>query len=102
MARHPGFKDDPYADIDEDFDEDGGFADVDGDEAEDYRRPRARNLVVKGIAISVIIALLLAFPLGYLLDTELRDGRVTAALAVTEVTIVVALIVLVRSTRRPL
>jgi hypothetical protein len=84
-----------------DDDDDDVFAEFDDDdEAEDYRRPRARNLVVKGIAVAVIFALLLAFPLGYVLETELRDGRVTAALVVTEVTVVVALVLLLRSTRR--
>jgi hypothetical protein len=90
-------------DLEDEYDDD--YLDdrfLESDDAADYRRPRRRAFFVKAVAITVIFAMLLAFPLGYLLETEMRDGRVTAALAVTEVTIVLAAVLLVRATRRRL
>ncbi|HEV3235029.1 MAG TPA: hypothetical protein VG329_10825 [Candidatus Dormibacteraeota bacterium] len=74
----------------------------DDDEADQYRPSRWRGLLVKGVALTLIIGLLLAFPLGYVIDSELRDGRIEVAILLTEVTLMVALVMIVRSTRRPL
>ena len=46
--------------------------------------------------------MLLAFPLGYLLDTELRNQHLEAALVLIEVVIVAVAIAVVRSNRRRL
>ena len=54
------------------------------------------------MALTLIAGMLLAFPLGYLLDAELRSQHLEAVLAVIEVTIVVVLVVVVRASRRPL
>ncbi|MDP9325846.1 MAG: hypothetical protein M3O87_04830 [Candidatus Dormibacteraeota bacterium] len=84
---------------DADLDDEAYFG-SDEDEADQYRPPRWRGLLVKGVALTLIIGLLLAFPLGYLLDSELRDGRIEVAILVTEITLMVALVIVVRSTRR--
>ncbi|MFY9614265.1 MAG: hypothetical protein WAT58_02600 [Candidatus Dormiibacterota bacterium] len=95
-------KDDFYDKDSENEEEDEAYLDFDEDDADQYRPPLWRGLLVKGVALTLIIGLLLAFPLGYVLDSELRDGRIEVAILVTEVTLMVALVMIVRSTRRPL
>ena len=50
----------------------------------------------------LIVGMVLAFPLGYLLDAELRNQHLEAALVIIEVVIVAVLIAAVRVSRRPL
>ncbi|HEV1997421.1 MAG TPA: hypothetical protein VGR61_04725 [Candidatus Dormibacteraeota bacterium] len=50
----------------------------------------------------VIVGMLLAFPLGYLLDTELRNQHLEAAMVIIEAVIVAVLIASVRASRRRL
>ncbi|MGI8610359.1 MAG: hypothetical protein ACR2MY_14240 [Candidatus Dormibacteria bacterium] len=50
----------------------------------------------------LIVGLVLAFPLGYLLDAELRNQHLEAALAIVEVVVVVVLVASVRASRRRL
>jgi uncharacterized membrane protein YfcA len=81
------------------------FADdhFDGDGPDDeYPRFRARRAAVKAVAVVLIVGMLLAFPLGYLLDSELRNQHLEAVLALVELTIAAVLIAVVRSSRRPL
>lgn len=74
----------------------------DGDGDDEYPRFRARRAAVKAVAVVLIVGMLLAFPLGYLLDSELRNQHVEAVLALVELTVAVVLIAVVRSSRRPL
>jgi hypothetical protein len=75
----------------------------DADDSDDeIPRFRARRAAVKVVAVVLIVGMLLAFPLGYLLDGELRNQHVEAVLAVVEVTTAAVLIAVVRSSRRPL
>lgn len=76
---------------------------VDPDEDEPYSaspRQRARRAVVKGVAFVLVIGMLVAFPLGYVLDTDLRTRNIEGTFALLEVTIGVVLIALVRASRR--
>ncbi len=61
-----------------------------------------RRVLMKAVAIMVIVGLLLAFPLGYLLDAELRNQHLEAAIALIELTVAGVLIAVVRSSRRSL
>lgn len=72
------------------------------DEPDDYPRHRVRRALVRAVALVAIIGLLLVFPLGYLLDEELRTQHVEAGLALVELTIAVVLIAVVRLSRRRL
>lgn len=73
------------------------------DDGEPYpARLRGRRRLMKAIALVLIVGLLLAFPLGYLLDAELRNQHLEAALALIELTIAGVLVGVVRSSRRPL
>jgi hypothetical protein len=72
------------------------------EDAEPYRRRGARAWLTKAVAVVLIIGMLLAFPLGYVLDEQLRNQHVEAVLAIVEVTIAIVLIVVVRGSRRRL
>lgn len=61
-----------------------------------------RRLLVKAVALLVIVGMLLAFPLGYLLDTELRNQHLEAALVIVEAVVVAVLVASVRASRRRL
>lgn len=74
----------------------------DWDNEEGYPRHRVRMAVTKAVALVLITGLLLAFPLGYLLDTELQNQHLEAGLVVIEVTIAIVLVVAVRGSRRRL
>ncbi|MFN2466234.1 MAG: hypothetical protein ABR598_08235 [Candidatus Dormibacteria bacterium] len=63
-------------------------------------RFRVRRTLMKVVALVLIVGLLLAFPLGYLLDAELRNQHLEAALFVIEVVIAGVLVGVVRSSRR--
>ena len=65
-----------------------------------YPRRRGVRLVTKIFATVLIMALVLAFPLEYLLSEQLRNHHVEAVVAVTEVVIVVVLLAVVGSVRR--
>jgi hypothetical protein len=67
-----------------------------------YPSYRVRRYLTKAVALIVIVGLLLAFPLGYLLDEELRNQHIEAGLALIELTIAAVLIAVVRSSRRRL
>lgn len=54
------------------------------------------------MALLVIVGMLLAFPLGYLLDTELRNQHLEAALVIIEVVVFAVLVAAVRASRRRL
>lgn len=82
--------------------EDEGMFSPNWDESDEYPRHRARSAIVKAVALVVIVGMLLAFPLGYLLDVELRNQHVEAGLAIIEVTIAVALLAVLRASRKPL
>jgi hypothetical protein len=71
---------------------------ADGDE--EYPRFRLRRIVVRAVALLLIVGLLLAFPLGYLLDTELRNQHLEAGVALIEAVVVVVIIAALRSRRR--
>jgi hypothetical protein len=73
-----------------------------GPEEPGYTSYRLRRFIVKVVALIVIVGMLLAFPLGYLLDAELRNHHVEAGLALIELTIAVVLVAVVRSSRRRL
>ena len=75
---------------------------VDWEESDVYPRHRVRRALVKAVALTLIAGMLLAFPLGYLLDAELRSQHLEAVLAVIEVTIAVLLVAVVRASRKPL
>ena len=78
-------------------------AEVDWDEpTEAYPRYRTRQALIKAIAIVLIIGLMLAFPLGYLLDVAIQNGRSEAVIAIAEATFIVVLIAVVRSSRKRL
>ncbi|HEY8740228.1 MAG TPA: hypothetical protein VIN56_06525 [Candidatus Dormibacteraeota bacterium] len=62
---------------------------------------RFRRVVLKAVALVVIIGMMLAFPLGYLLDAELRNQHLEAALLLIEMVIAGVLIAVVRFSRRP-
>jgi uncharacterized membrane protein YfcA len=79
---------------------DDPFAGDDG--PDEYPRFRVRRALTKAVALVLIIGMLLAFPLGYLLDAELRNQHLEAVLAVVELTIAAVLVAVVRSSRRPL
>ncbi|MEA2681994.1 MAG: hypothetical protein QOK05_322 [Chloroflexota bacterium] len=79
---------------------DDPFAFDDG--PDEYPRYRGRRMLVKGVALVLIVGMLLAFPLGYLLDAELRNQHLEAVLALVELTIFAVLVAVVRSSRRPL
>lgn len=72
-------------------------ADWDDDEPSPRRR---RHPVLKLVALVLVIGMLLAFPLGYVLEAESRNQNVEATVALVEVTIAVVLVVLVRASRR--
>jgi high-affinity Fe2+/Pb2+ permease len=75
---------------------------VDDDDEPYPARLRGRRRLMKAIALVLIVGLLLAFPLGYLLDAELRNQHLEAALALIELTVAAVLVGVVRSSRRPL
>ena len=70
------------------------------EEVEPYRRRRGARLVTRVIATILVIALVLAFPLQYVLDEQLRSHHVEAVLAITEAVIIVVLVSVVWSVRR--
>jgi hypothetical protein len=72
------------------------------DDDEEYPRHRMRRLLVKAVAYVLIVGLILAFPLGYLLDTELRNQHLEAALVIIEVVVFAVIVAVVRSNRRRL
>ncbi|MFN2463541.1 MAG: hypothetical protein ABR573_06530 [Candidatus Dormibacteria bacterium] len=83
--------------MEDDFDEgEGGHE----EEERPYRRGRGARLLTRVIATSLIICLLLAFPLEYLVNEQLRSHHVEAVVAITEAVIVVVLLVVVRSARK--
>ena len=59
-------------------------------------------MLVKAVALLVIVGMLLAFPLGYLLDTELRNQHLEAALVIIEGVVFAVLVAAVRASRRRL
>jgi hypothetical protein len=71
------------------------LADDDG-----YPRFRLRRLIVRTVALVLIVGMLLVFPLGYLLDAELRNQHLEAAGALIEVVVLVVIIAAMRSRRR--
>ena len=72
------------------------------EDEEDYPRRRVRGWWTKAVALVLIIGMLLAFPLGYVLDEQLRNQHVEAVLAIVEVTVAIVLVVVLRGSRRRL
>lgn len=70
------------------------------EEVAPYRRGRAARLLVKVIATILVMALVLAFPLQYVLDEQLRSHHVEAVLAITEGVIIAVLLSVVWTVRR--
>ena len=70
------------------------------DDPEPYPRPRGFRLLTRVIATVLIMALVLAFPLEYVLNEQLRSHHVEAVVAITEAVIIVTLVAVVRSSRR--
>ncbi|GAC1330124.1 MAG: hypothetical protein NVSMB17_07140 [Candidatus Dormibacteria bacterium] len=65
-----------------------------------YPRRRAARLLTRVIATLLIISLVLAFPLEYLLNEQLRSHHVEAVLAVTEAVVVAVLLAVSWAVRR--
>ena len=65
-----------------------------------YPRRRGVRLAIKVTATVLIMALVLAFPLEYVLSEQLRNHHVEAVIAITEVVIVAVLLGVVWSVRR--
>jgi hypothetical protein len=65
-----------------------------------YRRGRGFRIATKVTATILIIGMVLAFPLEYLLNEQLRNHHVEAVLALTEAVIIVVLLSVAWSVRR--
>jgi len=55
---------------------------------------------VRGVALVLIVGMLLAYPLAYILDAELRSNRVAGGLFVIELVVAAVVYALVRGGRR--
>ena len=71
-------------------------------EPTDYPQHRARKLLTRGVALVLVVGLLLAFPLGYVLNEQLRNQHVEAVAAIVEIVLVAVVVAVLRSNRRPL
>ena len=69
---------------------------------DDYPRRRGRRLATRVVAVVLIVALVVAFPLGYLVDAELQGRHIEAVIAIIEVVLVATLVAVVRASRRRL
>jgi uncharacterized membrane protein len=76
------------------------MADDDGYDPDEYPRHPVRRLLTRAVALVLIVGLVLAFPLGYLLDAELRNQHLEAVLLIVEVVVVAVLFAAVRASRR--
>jgi hypothetical protein len=74
----------------------------DSEPPEDYPSYRLRQAVVKAVALVLIIGVLLALPLGYILDAQIREQHNEAVIAIVELAVMVVLVVVVRASRRRL
>jgi fumarate reductase subunit D len=54
------------------------------------------------VALVLVIGVLLALPLGYLLDSQVREQHVEAVIAIVELSVMVVLVVAIRASRRSL
>lgn len=70
------------------------------DDPDPYPRRRGVRLLTRVIATILIMALVLAFPLEYVLNEQLRNHHVEAVIALTEAVVIVTLVAVVRSSRR--
>ena len=70
------------------------------DEDDEYPRRPLRRMATRVVAIVLIVGLVLAFPLGYLLDAELQGRHLEAVLAIVEAVVIVTLVAAVRVSRR--
>lgn len=55
---------------------------------------------MRGVALVLIVGMLLAYPLAYILDAELRSNRVAGGLFVIELVVAAVVYALVRGGRR--
>jgi Mg/Co/Ni transporter MgtE len=63
-------------------------------------RKRVRQVVTKAIAVTLIIGIVLAFPLYYVIETILRRQRPEVLIAVAEAVVIAVIWVAVRTSRR--
>lgn len=84
------------------WEEDEEPYDRDWDEPDEYPARRLRTAVIKGVALVLVIGVLLALPLGYVLDSQIRDQHVEAVIAIVELAVMVVLVMVVRASRRSL
>jgi uncharacterized membrane protein YfcA len=67
---------------------------------EEYPRHRVRRAITRAVALLLVVGMLLAFPLGYLLDAEVRNQHVEAVAVIVEAVVIAVLVAVLRSNRR--